>query len=934
MANILKILLPRLLLAGLLLAGPAFSQLSSRTAIERDFLNYGTHNPYRNYAYEPFAPFPVFGWVAPRYDRLGRYIMQGRVMLSADEQRPGLSKIEGLRFETGNVYAVGLTFNYTVLQDSYKGRSYAMMVLLGSNKVDTAPVKARFSPLTLNMTRYTGVRFDVNGPKNKTTFIYTRGAGDRDRFSLFTQGQDERSPVILWGTHWETQIGSALRLGSTFINQHILDTKSRQGSLFKGNLSNDMQSPDLIVVRVVDDSPHDLSVPAAAYAVDVVVSGEDEEGNARVITSSQELADEGVEWVPSMAPGRPTGPAVGDHWEAVGEDEMIEFSFNMPEGFRSRQAEFVARVGGDYRIQVRQQHTHEFYHATLKRFRTKSMQWPGKSRISPVESAGFEGDPGDLKYPLDFKFPETEPAYTVLRSPGTPRDLEAREVRFDYGFPTAQSLASLNLEFDYAGLKLNGELAFNVQDFKFPFRDGRRHSKDVTAYYLTGERKLPLLGARAPGLGFELYRIPPDYSGNYDSRRGGAIFHTDVPFAPPNTAITQEFNLYDDNDDGDQWPDDKPNDTPLAGQNDAGVFPGLDDNNDNVPDTDQNGNGLPDWDEPFLFFWADPPEFIYDIDMNNNGLPDLTENDDELDYPYKRDQEGYHGFINFAEYLPKFGKLSLGFYRNKQIAGGGESKASYLRWETRYNPGRWGSVYFKGDVKRVEDSIPDPTFIWKTSTDPRANAIVVQEAGGQYKLLDLRDPDPDLMLMRNSTVSTFHITSDLKALEYLTLRMRYKWHVNRQNEDVFADSSSQEDETLSRLTLSHKVEYRYPLRKKITLTARARHLYWQDAGYPEELARHWSTYGLLFEEEFKLTERTMFVAGQEGIPGLLPVWHSEHNVEENDFKRWTQVYMVRTQGAYLGWDMVTEMGFEYQKKKTEADETTNRTFFIEIFFGF
>ena len=740
--------------------------------------------------------------------------------------------------------------------------------------------------------------------------------------------------MILWGTHWETQIGSALRLGSTFINQHILDTKSRQGSLFKGNLSNDMQSPDLIVVRVVDDSPHDLSVPAAAYAVDVVVSGEDEEGNARVITSSQELADEGVEWVPSMAPGRPTGPAVGDHWEAVGEDEMIEFSFNMPEGFRSRQAEFVARVGGDYRIQVRQQHTHEFYHATLKRFRTKSMQWPGKSRISPVESAGFEGDPGDLKYPLDFKFPETEPAYTVLRSPGTPRDLEAREVRFDYGFPTAQSLASLNLEFDYAGLKLNGELAFNVQDFKFPFRDGRRHSKDVTAYYLTGERKLPLLGARAPGLGFELYRIPPDYSGNYDSRRGGAIFHTDVPFAPPNTAITQEFNLYDDNDDGDQWPDDKPNDTPLAGQNDAGVFPGLDDNNDNVPDTDQNGNGLPDWDEPFLFFWADPPEFIYDIDMNNNGLPDLTENDDELDYPYKRDQEGYHGFINFAEYLPKFGKLSLGFYRNKQIAGGGESKASYLRWETRYNPGRWGSVYFKGDVKRVEDSIPDPTFIWKTSTDPRANAIVVQEVGGQYKLLDLRDPDPDLMLMRNSTVSTFHITSDLKALEYLTLRMRYKWHVNRQNEDVFADSSSQEDETLSRLTLSHKVEYRYPLRKKITLTARARHLYWQDAGYPEELARHWSTYGLLFEEEFKLTERTMFVAGQEGIPGLLPVWHSEHNVEENDFKRWTQVYMVRTQGAYLGWDMVTEMGFEYQKKKTEADETTNRTFFIEIFFGF
>ena len=144
----------RLVLAALLIAGSASAQLSSRTTVERDFLNYGQYNPYRNHAFEPFRPFPVFGWSAPRYDRLGRYVMQGRVMLSADEERPGLSRVQGLRFETGNVYAVGLTFNYTVLQDSYQGRSYAMMVILGSNKVATTPVKTRFSPLTLNMTRF------------------------------------------------------------------------------------------------------------------------------------------------------------------------------------------------------------------------------------------------------------------------------------------------------------------------------------------------------------------------------------------------------------------------------------------------------------------------------------------------------------------------------------------------------------------------------------------------------------------------------------------------------------------------------------------------------------------------------------------------------------------------------------------------------------
>ena len=42
----------------------------------------------------------VQGWEVPRYDRLGRYLMEGRVMVSADEQRPGISKIDGPhRFE-------------------------------------------------------------------------------------------------------------------------------------------------------------------------------------------------------------------------------------------------------------------------------------------------------------------------------------------------------------------------------------------------------------------------------------------------------------------------------------------------------------------------------------------------------------------------------------------------------------------------------------------------------------------------------------------------------------------------------------------------------------------------------------------------------------------------------------------------------------------
>jgi hypothetical protein len=917
---------------------PVVGQSNSRTEVERDFLNYGIQNPYRNYAFEPFVPPPVFGWSAPRYDRLGRYTMQGRVMLSADEQRPGLSKIDGLRFETLNVFSVGASFNYTVLQDSYEGRNYAMMVLL-DGPTDAAPVKARFSPLTLNMTRYTGVRFDVNGPKNKATFLYTRGAGDRSRFSLFTTGRDERSPVILWGGHWETQIGSAFKLGSTFVNQHMLDTRAKKGNILEGNLANNMLSPELIAVRVVDDSPDDPTAPAAAYGIDVIIKGRDPEGNPRTITNAEALATGGIEWEPGLDPGAPAGRAADLHWEAAGPDESIEFTFRLPADFEAQEARFHARVGGDYRLQVRQEHPHEFTRIIAGRPRPSSQtnQWPGNSFRRPgekVEQASFEGDAGNLQYPTDFKFPEIQPAYTVRRSEGIPRHLDERLVSFDYGFPTAQSLASVSLDVDYAGVKLNGEVSFNVQNFKFPFRDGRRHTKKATAYYLTARRPLPRVAGRAPSLGLELYRIPADYSGNYDSRRGGAVFHTDVPIAPPNTAITQEFNLFDDNDDGDQWPDDMPNDTPLAGQNDAGVFPGLDENNDNVPDTDQNSNGIPDWDEPFLFFWSDPPEFIYDIDMNNNGLPDMTENDDRPDYPYRRDQQGYHAFVGFDEVWARLDRLSLGYYHSKGLASGGRSRSTYLRWQASPVQSPRVDIVFKGDIKRVRDSISDPTFIWRTSSDPRANALGLQQLSGLYPLLDLRDPDADTMLMRSSTVATAHVGGDWHLGENLDLRQRYKWHLNRQHKETFADGNSQRAQSLSRLTLSHRVEYRYPYRSNITFKARLRHLYWRDAGYPRDLRRHWSTYGLLFEQEFKLTQRTMLVAGQEGIPGLLPVRHTEHHTADGDFNRWTDVLMLRMRGAYLGWDTVTELGFEYQRIESDTGDVSNRTFFLEMFFGF
>jgi len=188
--------------------------------------------------------------------------------------------------------------------------------------------------------------------------------------------------------------------------------------------------------------------------------------------------------------------------------------------------------------------------------------------------------------------------------------------------------------------------------------------------------------------------------------------------------------------------------------------------------------------------------------------------------------------------------------------------------------------------------------------------------------------------MRNSTVSTIHLGTGMEPLTGLSVFTNYKWLLNMQQEDEFDDGTSQTDETLSRLTLATRLQYQYPLRDDVNLYARIRHLFWHDAGYSAATRQHWMTWGPLFEQSVQLTERTSLIAGQEGIPWLLPITHTDYDDGDRDFDRWTNVFMVRMQGTYLGWKTVSELGFQLEHVETARAEVSNRTFFLEMYFGF
>ena len=210
-----------------------------------------------------------------------------------------------------------------------------------------------------------------------------------------------------------------------------------------------------------------------------------------------------------------------------------------------------------------------------------------------------------------------------------------RELVIDYGLNSGQTLYGMDFAADLAGLKLRGEVSKNTLYRKYPIISGRSLRHDTQAWYLQAVRTFPRL--RRLSLGAEFFHVGPRYGGGYDSRRGGVVLYTDTG-GDGLSPMVAEFPLVDDNDDNDRYSDDNENDHPGSFDLEAGVYPGLDEDNDNIPDDDRNANGIPDYEEPFLLYHSDPQEFVYGLDLNNNGVIDVRENDNKPDYPYDRDR--------------------------------------------------------------------------------------------------------------------------------------------------------------------------------------------------------------------------------------------------------------------------------------------------------
>ena len=938
----------------------------------RDFLNLGHPEPYLNYGRKEYDPYPSVINARNRYDRLGNYLSRGFNVFTWEFSRPGESNIN-----TRTAQYLGWFANLVMLNDSYKGWNYRMT--LGED------IRAKFSDLTFSDPRFFGILLDGASSDNRFTLMLSQG-GDllgAAKFSTF-KATRETSPVLIFGGHWETKLGNVLRMGATYFNQHMANTADENGSFLKGDTPYSMLPPSFIEVIIEDDSPDDIGRVATVYDVDVVVIGESQGQRVRLTSIEGDS-----EYDSSLKIIDPVGGAEGG-LTIAGEDQVV-FRFQMPRfnlpdaeaysadpdgfvpGLTMKSVRFLADVEGDYRILVRQQHLFFDQRAHQKnvdkvaegddRYAPGGRSYvnpftglKGDDAIKSLEDVIVENPEAFYQWPvvpdpattqaqpfLQYKWDLFDPSqvgYTVLRSDGSGSGRKV--VEFDYGIPTGQALYGLDWDLDFKGLKIKGELATNPQYFLFPVGSnaGKRFDKQALGYFLTAQKEVGPIE-----IGGEFFNLDPDYSGNYDSARGGVAFFSDNCFVCPQT---QEMSVMTDNDDNDQWPDEMINELPSAEKSDSGIFPGLDENNDLIPDSDQNFNGIPDWTEPILFYDADPPDFIYGIDFNNNGVVDYRENDALPDYPYPRDRQGTH-LVATKKGLGRWGKwASVGYYTMKEPAGGGKAKAIYARYEHNFTSPYLGRVRINEDIKQVKDDIRDDVYVWKdVGLNERIPSPFPHLKGPMIEARDLNSqvfpPDVDPLNMRNSLVNTLFISSTFRQFSNLNVINNIQWIRNSQAEDEFDDGTQQEAGVLSTFTMVNRFDYTInagnlnirPMFKHLFLRKYSSVL--EDATGDGRIDSR-SIYAPIIRTRFDLTTKSNLQLGFQGFP----FWRhtSLDRVDDsNDFKEWTLVLMMSNRSDHYGYNLASQFGFirtsrEYDDATRASDSFDNSRLFFDIVAGF
>ena len=804
------------------------------------------------------------------FDTFGKRLGRGWLVYNWSQEQPG-SRGSFIDKRRGGLSSMDLMANQrpayrdffnrlVIASDQRGGSSYRLMI---GDEIFT-----RFTPLTFYKPRFNGVRLDYAAERYQASLLMSRPSDPDD-------GAQTNSTTVM-GSRLEFQEGPGMSFGLTYVNAHnvLTQVEFNEGNPLHGILTSLQNQPlDKLWVRVRDDSPGRGAVGAALASFDIVM----------VDTSGRELRGRDIGFLPLVDGGVQQGGRLFAHDE---ESILLEYDLGSLD-FEDVQSEDLQEVrvelslANDYRVEL-----------------ATDLQTDGERRNAEVVFLPFARAAGNVQ-----------------------DNSNTRILRLDYGLPTASELIGVDWNLnDWNGLSCLGELVLNRRYSRYPnpnITDHHETAENAHAGYLNGSYRF------GPWMLFgEGFSIEEDYSTRYwlTDRTGRIRFKSQIP---------QVYEFVDDDDDLNgltEWQ--RPffvrwggitesatvsSGSILSSQREV-AWPGLDENGDFINDNNQNQNIFPDYEEPFLRYRSDRPEYLFGLDMNHNGVIDRFENDLEPDYPYKRDHRGYNAYLQM-EVVPELA-LSIGRQDMRLLSGDGRTEAWYVlgKWSYRFKGGSLFRLINYGG--RVRDDIPDDLRQW------------FQPIGSPGRMLDRVDVLPGLNAWKNSLYFDF----EHRLGSQVRLMHRFKWDWVDQRDEEAEVRSREGRKTSGFLGAINKVEWSIPVglgvleprfksefRKQRPFSTRLPaatsieetfFLMWTQPLFAESVGvSYYPRYGRqLFNTELQ--------AGVEA--GQLWLLEGMREQVDADFFTWTAVVQLLNRTAYQGYQLVTTTGVQYQQRRFDG----------------
>jgi len=745
-------------------------------------------------------------------------------------------------------------FSRLLIAADHKGQ-YHYAITIGDE------IRTTLTPMTFSKPRFNGIQWDFLADKYSATLLLSRISDPDAPGGTVDLSRARTDNTSLVGSRMEVQVGDFVKVGGTFVNAHHAQTQTEafNGNIFKGNLTGVQNTGHVSFVEVLikDDSPEDGEGGGALFAHDIAIY--DLEGNE---TRGSEIG-----FRPLVEGGlQRRGYLAADGNEVIRlRYDFFDRTYTGPDPTRIRRVQIELVVANDYRIEISSDRQTDF-------------------RSSKV-------------------------FLLVARAPGNVRDSSNQRVlAFDYGLPTANQVAGFTVELtDVEGFRGYMEVNVSHQYRQYPNPNTEKHhaaSDQGRAWLLDLSRV-----SRPYFAFFEAFHVSPDYSTSLTVVDYQGIVDYGSEF--------QRYEFVDDNDDQDRFPD-----WVRSGNKnrDREVFPGWDENNDFISDFNQNDSEdspslIPDYEEPFLRFHTDRPEFLYGVDMNHNQWIDRFENDEEGDYPYQKDRRGYN--IYGGVFLGPDVRLTLGWQRIRQIAENGRNRAAYLLLTADKDHPRWGRVRLFQDLRRVQDTIRDDLLQW------------VQPPNSRGELL----PVPDILPAPNTWINTTWLGVDFTRIPGLSVRNVMKWQLYHQRDDELALARRGMRDQASFVGLVNKAEYRMQL-GRLTLIPASKSEFRRQVPVLEKEARRRELSQIFMGIARLPVFLSSFVEGGVEYHRFFQLRQPTPPGAEDSFWETTVVGQLSNVSDYQGYSLTTVIGFDMTWRHFEVEGTRTRTRgFLTVYAG-